>query len=92
MSRTGRGVLRPRVLESDKGCRRKAVRPALDDVDDARDLGRLKLNHDLLGLPVFRDEVESRRDRFGYAVLGSPLGPGVIELDSVTIGGGVVGT
>jgi hypothetical protein len=42
MSRIGRGVLRPRrgsaMLESDKGSWRKAVRPALDDVDDALDL------------------------------------------------------
>jgi hypothetical protein len=51
------------------------------------DLARRELSHDLVGLPTLRDEVERRRDRFGYTLLGSPFGPGVIERDSVTIAG-----
>ena len=81
------------MVEGGKGPRRKAVRPALDDVDDVLDLARRELNHDLVGLPVLRDEVERRCDRFGYAVLDSPFGPGGIERNSVTIiSGALAGT
>jgi hypothetical protein len=58
-------------LKGGEGPRRKVVRPALDDVYDSLDLARRKLNHDLVGLPVPGDEVESRRGRFGHAMLGA---------------------
>jgi integrase len=70
------------VVEGGKGPRRKAVWPALDNVDDALDLARRELNHDLVDLSILRDEVERRRDRFGYTLLGGPFGPGGIERDS----------
>lgn len=58
------------------------VRPALDESDHSLHLARRKPNQDLLGLPVLGEEVESRRDRFGHAMLG-PFSPGAIERDSV---------
>jgi hypothetical protein len=61
---------------------RASDRPALDDVEDSLDLAR-RTNHDLAGLPAPRDEVESRCDRFGHAMLGGPFSPGAIERDSV---------
>jgi hypothetical protein len=99
MSRTASGVRRRRLLprrrgsavvEGGKGPRRKAVRPALDNVDDALDLARRELNYDLVNLPILRDEVKRRRDRFGQTLLGGPFGPSAIEGDSITIGGGAL--
>jgi hypothetical protein len=42
------------VLEGSKAPRRKAVRPTLDKVDDALDLARRELNHDLVDLVIPR--------------------------------------
>jgi hypothetical protein len=64
------------VLEGDEGPRRKVVRPALDESDHSLHLTRRKLNQDLLSLPVLGEEVESRRDRFGHALLCGPIGDG----------------
>jgi hypothetical protein len=47
----------------------------------------------LIGIaaPGCGDEVESRRDRFGHAMLGGPFSPGAIERDSVRVRGSALG-
>jgi hypothetical protein len=47
----------------------------------------------LIGIaaPGCGDEVESRRDRLGHAILGGPFSPGAIERDSVRVGGSALG-
>jgi hypothetical protein len=99
MSRTGRGacsrLFRPRDLLWLRAARApggKRSGQCWTMSMTRSNLARRELNRDRAGLPVLGDEVECRRDRFGYTVLGSPLGLGMIELDSVTIGGGVVGS
>jgi hypothetical protein len=50
--------LRCGSFDSGQGPGRKALRPALDDADDNLHLSRLKLSHDLVGLPVLGQEVD----------------------------------
>ncbi len=48
----------------------------------------MKPNHDLRGLPVLGEEVDSRCDRFRNALFGGAFGPGGTERDSERIPGG----
>jgi len=73
------------VLKGNEGAPREAVKLVPDDLDDLLELARSKLIHDLLGLPVLGDEVESRRDGFRHALFGGPFGPSVFERDSETL-------
>ena len=53
-------------------CTAEAVK-LVDDLDDLLQLARSKLIHDLPGLPVLGEEVESRCDGFRHALFGGPL-------------------
>ena len=61
------------VLKGNEGTPREAVKLVPDDLDDLLQLARSKLIHDLPGLPVLGEEVESRCDGFRHALFGGPL-------------------
>ena len=53
----------------------RCLRRVLDDLDHYLQLIRLEPDHRLIGLPLLGEEEESRCDRFGHTVFGSPLRP-----------------